>query len=157
MGSLIVAICKGQPYWFPLSHIRNSCNAEELEGLSEEHVASLGFLTLQGDEKIFALDGQHRLSGIKRFLKENRGQDSQDQVSVIFVGHEDSNKGTERTRRLFTTVSKTAKSVSKGDIIALDEDDVMALSVRWLIDKTELFPSAKLAVAKLPRELASPP
>ena len=145
LGSLIVAIHKGQPYWFPLSHIRNSFNAEELEGLSEEHVASLGLLTLQGDEKIFALDGQHRLSGIKRFLKENRGQDSQDQVSVIFVGHEDSNEGMERTRRLFTTVSKTAKSVSKGDVIALDEDDVMALSVRWLIDKTELFPGAKLA------------
>lgn len=33
----------------------------------------------------------------------------------------------ERTHRLFTTLNKSAKPVAKADIIALDEDDTMAI------------------------------
>ena len=72
-------------------------------------------------------------------------QDSYDEISVIFVGHKDTKKGLERTRRLFTTLNKTARPVSKGEIIALDEDDVMAICVRRLIEQTELFAGNRIA------------
>lgn len=135
----------GQPNWHALSGIRNRSDKEELKNLTEETIESLGFLTLRGDENLFALDGQHRLSGIKKYVKKRDREQLFDEVSVIFVAHKTTVKGLERTRRLFTTLNKTARPVSKGDIIALDEDDVMALSVRWLIEKTDLFSGERVA------------
>ena len=41
----------------------------------QETVQSVGFLALRGDEKLFALDGQHRLAGIKRTIKDGIEQD----------------------------------------------------------------------------------
>lgn len=72
---------------------------------------------------MFTLDGQHRLAGIQQAIEKGLEQDPFDEVSVIFLAHEDTRPGLERTRRLFTTLNKTAKPVSKGDIIALDEDE----------------------------------
>jgi DNA sulfur modification protein DndB len=144
-NSLVVATYGGQPNWHALSGIRNKTGKEELKDLTEETIESLGFLTLRGDENLFALDGQHRLSGVKKFVKKCENRDFFDEVSVIFVSHKKTPKGLERTRRLFTTLNKTARPVSKGDIIALDEDDVMALSVRWLIEQTKLFSGDRIA------------
>ena len=105
----------------------------------------MGFLTLRGDERLFALDGQHRLAGIKKAINEGLEQNPYDELSVIFVAHKETTRGLERTRRLFTTLNKTAKPVSKGDIIALDEDDVMAICVRRLIEETDLFANDRIA------------
>lgn len=118
----------------------------EFENLDANTIASVGFLTLRGDEKLFALDGQHRLAGIKKAVKKNKvDSNPYDEISVIFVSHKNTEKGLERTRRLFTTLNKTARPVSKSDIIALDEDDVMAISVRWLIERTNLFVNDRIA------------
>ena len=144
-NSLVIATYDGQPNWHALSDVRNQSKSRELRDLREETVASVGFLTLQGDEKLFALDGQHRLAGIKKALKGGLEQDPYDEVSVIFVAHKATKKGLERTRRLFTTLNKTARPVSKGDIIALDEDDVMAICVRRLIEETDLFKGERIA------------
>ena len=142
-NSLVVATYGGQPNWHALSDLKS--NSDEFQGLSEETVESVGFLTLRGDEKLFALDGQHRLAGIKKAVKEGLESDPYDDVSVIFVAHKENKKGLERTRRLFTTLNKTARPVSKGDIIALDEDDVMSICVRRLIEDTELFSEDRIA------------
>ena len=148
-NSLVVATYKGEPNWFALSDVKsrtnNNTNNKQLEDLDEETLGSVGFLTLSGDEELFALDGQHRLAGIKKAVREGLYQDDCDDISVIFVAHEDTPRGLERTRRLFTTLNKTARPVSKSDIIALDEDDAMALSVRWLIEETELFSGQRVA------------
>ena len=141
-NALVIATYGGQPNWHALTNVRSKGSSEQLSRLTEETMLSVGFLTLRGDEKLFALDGQHRLSGIKRSLElAEVGPDAlKDQVPVIFVAHETTEPGLKRTRRLFTTLNKTAKPVSKFDIIALDEDDVMALTVRWLIDEIpEMF------------------
>ena len=143
-NSLVVATYGGQPNWYALSDVRNRTQSDELQNLTEEIIASVGFLTLRGDENLFALDGQHRLAGIKKALKDGLGHDPYDEVSVIFVAHS-AKTGLERTRRLFTTLNKTARPVSKGDIIALDEDDVMAICVRRLIEETDLFAGNRLA------------
>jgi DNA sulfur modification protein DndB len=144
-NALVVATYGGQPNWHALSDIRSKEKKPDLQNLSEETIQSLGFLTFRGDEKLFTLDGQHRLAGIKKALEDGLQQDPYDEVSIIFVAHKETKKGLERTRRLFTTLNKTARPVSKGDIIALDEDDVMAISVRWLIEETDLFSGGRIA------------
>lgn len=144
-NSLVVATYKGEPNWFALSDVKSRTNNNQLENLDEGTLGSVGFLTLSGEEELFALDGQHRLAGIKKAVRDGLNQDDYDDISVIFVAHKDTQRGLERTRRLFTTLNKTARPVSKGDIIALDEDDVMALSVRWLIEETELFSDQRVA------------
>ena len=144
-NSLVVATYGGQPNWHGLSDVRSKSGNAELKNLTEETVASVGFLTLTGDEKLFAVDGQHRLAGIKKAVKEGVEDDPYDEVSVIFVEHKRTSQGLERTRRLFTTLNKTARPVSKGDIIALDEDDVMAICVRRLIEETSLFAGKRIA------------
>jgi len=144
-NSLVIATYDGQPNWYGLSKVRNKGDEDALKDLREETVGSVGFLTLRGDEKLFALDGQHRLAGIKKAIHDGLEQDPYDEVSVIFVAHKGTDVGLARTRRLFTTLNKTAKSVSKADIIALDEDDVMAICVRHLIEETELFGADRIA------------
>ena len=148
-NSLVIATYGGQPNWHALSDVRSKTAQGELKNLNEDTVSSVGFLTLTGQEKLFALDGQHRLAGLKKAVKDGLDDDPYDEVSVIFVGHKDTEKGLERTRRLFTTLNKTARPVSKGEIIALDEDDVMAICVRRLIEQTNLFAGDRIAfVAK---------
>mgnify|MGYP005852698049 CR=1 FL=1 len=144
-NSLVVATYGGQPNWHALNEVRGRAKDGDLETLADETTSSVGFLTLQGDEELFALDGQHRLAGIKKALEDGIDQDPYDEVSVIFVGHKDTKNGLKRTRRLFTTLNKTARPVTKGEIIALDEDDVMAICVRQLIEQTELFAGNRIA------------
>lgn len=145
-NSLVVATYKGEPNWVGLTDLKAKKSQVELTDLAQETVASVGFLTLRGDEELFALDGQHRLAGIKRAYKDGVQEDEgYDDVSVLFVAHKDTKPGLERTRRLFTTLNKTARPVGKGDIIALDEDDVMAISVRWLIEHTTFFAGQRIA------------
>ena len=144
-NSLVVATYGGEPNWYPLSDVQATGSQKVLNDLDHSIVGSIGFLKFRGDETLFALDGQHRLAGIKKAASKGLHVDPPDDISVIFVAHKNSEKGLERTRRLFTTLNKTAKPVKKGDIIALDEDDVMALSVRWLIEETELFSKDRIA------------
>lgn len=98
----------------------------------------LGFLSITRDEKLFALDGRHRLAGIKSAVQ-NDSQIGNDLISVIIVAHSNTPDGKVRSRRLFTTLNKKAKLVSKDAIIALDEDDISACITRFLIESSE-FP-----------------
>jgi DNA sulfur modification protein DndB len=144
-NSLVVATYGGNPDWHAIASVNSKGSARELSNVAEEVLESVGFLTFHGDEKLFALDGQHRLAGIKKAVQEGLPEDQADEVSVIFVAHKLTPQGLERTRRLFTTLNKTARPVSKGDIIALDEDDVMAICVRKLIEETEYFSESRIA------------
>ena len=145
-NSLVVAVYDGEPNWHPLINVRNRGSNPLLEGLQTETMESVGFLTLRGDEKLFALDGQHRLSGIKEIVNEGYEPAIDDTVSVILISHQQTPDGLVTTRRLFTTLNKTARKVSVGDTIALDEDDVMAIFVRHLIEKTDLFKGPRIAI-----------
>ena len=95
---------------------------------------TFGFLCLTGTEEIFAVDGQHRVEGIKRALSK-RNSLSRDQQCVIFISHKQTDKGRARTRRLFSTLNKYAKPVSKGELVALSEDDTFAIITRKMIDE----------------------
>jgi DNA sulfur modification protein DndB len=58
---------------------------------------------------------------------------------------EDDEEGFQRTRRLFSTLNQYAKPVSKRDIIALDEDDVVAIITRRFVDEHPLFVGKKMS------------
>lgn len=144
-NSLVLATYGGSPEWLEVGNFRTSSKSDLLEAASQTGMDTLGFLSLTGSEKIFAIDGQHRVAGIKRAL-ENGQSFGQDHVPVIFVGHKKSASGLQRTRRLFTTLNKTAVPVRKRDIIALDEDDVMAIIARRLVETNPYFKDPKIAV-----------
>ena len=53
-----------------------------------------------------------------------------------------------RTRRLFSTLNRQAKPVSKGEIVALDEDDAFAVVTRWLVERFRPLTGARVAFSK---------
>ena len=108
---------------------------------------NLGILELSGDEKIFPVDGQHRVEGIKKVVSES-GKYDNEQIPVIFVSHKTDDAGMQRSRRLFSTLNRYAKPVSMRDIIALDEDDIVAIASRELIDTHPLFSKDRLLDSK---------
>jgi len=144
-NSLVVAVYKGEPKWYDFGDIKPTNNNVDMSLISGEAQRSLGFLRFSGKENLFALDGQHRLAGIKEAYQ-SKDFSSDDEVSVLFVAHEDTRKGLIRTRRLFTTLNKTAKPVTKGEIIALDEDDTMAIIIRKFLQKNGIFEDKKIAI-----------
>ena len=91
------------------------------------------FLHLSGEENLFAIDGQHRVEGIKEALKENP-ELAIEELAVLFVAHRTTEAGRARTRRLFTTLNKYAKPVKLSEIIALDEDDAFAIVTRLIVE-----------------------
>ena len=111
----------------------------------------LGILTLRGDEKLFAIDGQHRVEGIKEFMRElgvKKAKELEDEVCAIFVAHSNEPQGLQKTRRLFATLNRYAKPVSLTEIIALDEDDVVALTCRDLLENHPLFKKGRISLSK---------
>ena len=142
-NSLIVAVYDGDPSWYNLTHIKSnnrfeSTNQLNVEEIPEDVVAGIGILSLNGEEKLFTLDGQHRLIGIREAVTEN-SQLGEEELSIILIAHKTDTEGRERSRRLFTTLNKNAVRVSKGETIALDEDDTMAITVRNLVMENPMF------------------
>ena len=129
-NAIVAGIFMGEPEWYPIT-VGESPTLGEIE-LTERTQTAFGILRLSGEEEIFAIDGQHRVEGIKAGVHE-RASIGNDEQCVIFVAHRATDDGRERTRRLFSTLNRYAKPVSKGEIIALSEDDAFAIVTRRLI------------------------
>ena len=142
-NSLIVAVYGGKPDWYEITDLEGSEQLDASE-IPDDVIASIGILRLSGSEKLFTLDGQHRLMGIKEAVKENT-ELGEEELTVIFIAHRTDEEGRARSRRLFTTLNKNAKQVTKSDIIALDEDDTMAIIVRQLLETHALFQEKRIA------------
>lgn len=136
-NALILAVYDGNPEW----------NEIRIEGEDGRDIYDLGLLSLNGKEKIFPVDGQHRVEGIKQAIKK-KPELGKDRIAVIFVGHSKDEIGMQRTRRMFSTLNRYAKPVSMRDIIALDEDDIVAIASRELIDNAKLFSDDKIKFLK---------
>ncbi len=141
-NSLVLAIYDGDPEW----------NEMEVNFKGEDYY-SMGFLKLNGEEKIFPVDGQHRVEGIKDALKRSPklGEES---ISVILIGHHKNKAGMEKTRRIFSTLNRYAKPVSPGDIIALDEDDTVAIVTRNMLESFPLFMNENISDDKVTKAIA---
>ena len=137
-SSIIVAIYQGNPIWSDFdieSQFRidnNLLNTDDI-GFIENKI---GILSLSGSETIFALDGQHRIKGIREAYKKNKSI-GEEEVALIFVVHNHENK--QRTRRLFTVLNKYAQKPREAELIILDEDDAAAIITRKLIDNHEVL------------------
>lgn len=141
-NSLIVAVYEGDPSWYDITSIESN-NLLDTEDIPKDVVGGIGILSLNGEEKLFTLDGQHRLIGIKEAITADPRL-GEDELSIIFIAHKTDTEGMKRSRRLFTTLNKNAVSVSKGERIALDEDDAMAITVRRLVKKNRLFTEKRI-------------
>lgn len=137
-NSMVAAIYEGEPQWHQFESINSRIEGIEKFEVNDYAKESVGFLSLSKSEKIFALDGQHRLSGIQYALERNPDLGLQ-QIPVTFLGHHNDQDGIRRTRRLFTTLNKRAKPVNKAAIIALDGDDLSACATRYLVEDSNIF------------------
>lgn len=137
-SSIIVAIYQGNPVWSDFdieSQFRIDNNLLDTDdiGFIENKI---GILSLSGSETIFALDGQHRIKGIREAYKKNKSI-GEEEVALIFVVHNHENK--QRTRRLFTVLNKYAQKPKEAELIILDEDDAAAIITRKLVDNHEVL------------------
>ncbi len=139
-NSLVVAVYGGEPEWmeFKVSPTAGARSGKEVSEVPEWARSAFGYLHLSGNETLFALDGQHRLAGIKLAMKDGQAL-ADEKISVIVVSHKRSDAGRRRTRKLFTTLNKTAVAVNKSEIIALDESDVGAIITRRLVEEHPFF------------------
>lgn len=135
-NAIICGIYGGKPHWQELDIDDKGANLNEEE---KDYLGkTFGILTLNGDEKIFSIDGQHRTNAIKQYLKYN--DDIKDEeVTVIFLAHKNNREGEIRTRRLFSTLNRYAVPVNISEIIALDEEDNSAILTRWLMEDFDFF------------------
>lgn len=147
-NALVIGVYEGSPEWNQVSLRKSELFTPS--NLDPRVSESMGFLILNGEEKLFAIDGQHRVEGIKKFLSRMSAEDQtrlQDEICAIFVAHKGTTEGIQRTRRLFTTLNRTAKPVSLTELIALDEDDIVAIVCRSLLERHPLFKDARVSIA----------
>jgi DNA sulfur modification protein DndB len=135
-NSLVLAVYDDYPDWREIEF--------KYEG---EETYQMGLLEFPTIHKIFPVDGQHRVEGIKAALKENPELKNQ-RIAAIFIGHKNDTSGKEKTRRLFSTLNRYAKPVSLSDIIALDEDDIVAITTRYFLEEYDLFSGNRIVNSK---------
>ena len=143
-NSLVLAVYNGNPQWREI----------RIEYENNEHY-DMGILELTDQDKIFPVDGQHRVEGIRKIIESTRGHKNEGDnyynsqtIPVILIAHENTIQGKKRTRRLFTTLNRYAKPVNKTDIILLDEDDLVAIITRRLMDNNILFSEGRLLLSQ---------
>ncbi len=135
-NSLVLAVYDGQPQW-----------VEVEMNYGDEYFYNMGFLQLNGNEKIFPVDGQHRVEGIKAAIIENPDL-AKEEISILLIGHKKDQEGMQKTRRLFSTLNRYAKPVKLNDIIALDEDDTVAIITRELLENSRLFTGKRTSLSE---------
>lgn len=151
-GSLILGVFGGLPDWVELdfSGVQQRIPSEDLERIEE----TLGFLVFYGAEQIFAIDGQHRVEGVKRASDADSDRFSNDQYPALLVAHRDDPAGKIRTRRLFCDINKNAVAVSEGDKVVIDEDDLAAIVTRRIYSEYPPFKKgAEIAVTEKKEKL----
>ncbi len=140
-NSIIIGVYNGSPQWYELSvrqndKVKNAQLPDYLEG-------TIGYLRFNGKEDLFAIDGQHRVYAITEAVR-SRDTLQDEEVAIIFVPAKQDTTSRQRTRRLFSTLNRRAKPVKPRDIVALDEDDAIAIITRMMIDNYGLFKHGRI-------------
>lgn len=148
-NSIIVGVFDGVPEWAEFSISKTTqLNGYRID--SDSFKDSVGIMVFNGNEQMFAIDGQHRVAGIQIAVEADlqKERDKQvlndDQFSVIFVAHIDNELGKKRTRRLFSDINKYARPVAEGDKIKIDEEDINAVVTRRIYAHYSYFKNGKL-------------
>jgi DNA sulfur modification protein DndB len=142
-NSIVVGTYGGDPTWHPF----DVTPKQDFEDVESDLIAQerIGFLELSGSERLFALDGQHRVAGIKRAVVQDE-ELADELITVLFVPHSNTEAGLRRTRSLFVDLNKKAVPVGRKDIIALDEVDLAAILSRRLVDDHKWFSRGQIDV-----------
>lgn len=140
-NSILIGVYGGVPDWIEFNVERK---IEELGGNPELLVETVGLLVFSGEERMFAIDGQHRVQGINKAFNEVKKQQKgigllSEKFPVIFLAHIDDEKGRRRTRRLFSDINKKAKTIPTKDTIIIDEEDICAIVTRKIYGKSPYF------------------
>lgn len=131
-NAVVLAIYDGDPKWLEI----------EFRDDYEEY-NNVGFLSFNDDLQVFPVDGQHRVKGIIESIDENQ-ELVNEEVPVIFIAHKNTIEGKKRTRKLFSTLNRRAKPVGDNYQIALDEDDIVAIVTREIVEEFSLFQGDRL-------------
>ena len=79
-NAIVLGIFDGAPDWFPVAvskgHVQTGVE------LSDRTATAFGLIKLSGTEQIFAIDGQHRVEGIKAALEGDGGSALKAQVRI---------------------------------------------------------------------------
>lgn len=140
-NAVVVGTYGGNPQWYEIDVRAFDADSEVLPDYSE---GVFGVLQLESSAEIWAIDGQHRVAGIRLAVQENPAFGDEELCVIFTTGVTSTHRsvdpeGFERTRRLFTTLNRHAKAVSKSDIVALDENDTIAIVTRALVEDYPLF------------------
>jgi DNA sulfur modification protein DndB len=152
-SSIVLGVFGGLPDWVELdfSVVAQTLKVPNLGEIEE----TLGFLIFDGAERIFAIDGQHRVEGIKRAAEADPERFQNDQYAALLVAHKDDAVGKVRTRRLFCDINKNAVAVSEGDKVIIDEDELAAIVTRRVYAKYPAFEQGnEIAVTEKKEQLS---
>ena len=132
-GAFIVSMVNGENVEFePLGSM-----VTRIPNLYKTAGNTFGFLTLEGDEILVPLDGQHRLAALEFAIsgKDQRQQPisgmaanldvGKDVCTVILIKHD-----RDKSRKIFNKVNRYAKATSKGENLLTADDDAVAVIVR---------------------------
>ena len=116
-NAIVVGVEGGDTQWYPVE-VSDTGPYGPLRIDSSVYPDSLGVLELDGTERMFTIDGQHRVEGIRKALIDDESLGT-DMLPVIIVAHLPTTSGFQRTRRLFSTLNRYARPVSTGDRVLL--------------------------------------
>ena len=148
-GALVVAVYGGDPEFSPVTVAEHHL----LDDKEDRSNYGFGLLRFDGSQIYYALDGQHRLKSIQEALKLEPDL-GKEEIAVIILKHEETKKGLQRTRRLFSTLNRRAKPTSGVMNIAIDEDDSVAIVTRQLVKENERLKQFVLAEVRGSKQLA---
>ena len=147
-NSIVIAVVGGKPTWFPVTlddDPRFAMITEDDGGTGE----IFGVLRFDGNQKYYALDGQHRLKAIREVLDptsdlhpEKPKDFENENINVVLVVNKDAEGDEEfmvKYRRLFGHLNRYAKAPGKFNNIIMDEDDAFAIITRRLVAEHNLF------------------
>ena len=135
-GAIILAAQHLDPTSFePIADVAT----KGLPNLYKTEARLMGFLTLQGNEVLIPLDGQHRLKALQ-FALEGKDEKSRniktfkpdssladEDITVILVPYE-----IKKSRKIFTKVNRYAKPTTTGQNLVIDDDDIVAVLSRMV-------------------------
>lgn len=139
-NSVIIGIFGGNPNWYNFAFGPTAVPDLEVDDFV---LNTIGVLELSGGEKLFSIDGQHRVEGIKQALAINSEKFQFDELPIVIVAHRDSKEGKIRTRRLFSEINTKAVKVSGLDDLITNEDNPVSINARRLYAEFEAFEQDK--------------
>lgn len=143
-NSLVVAAFNGNPTFFAVDITDDA----RFDMLRDELDDTFGVIRFSDKIETFALDGQHRLYGIKQLMNNESTENaappgfSDETISVVYVcppSDVSREMFLKSYRRLFSSLNRHAKATDERTNIIMDEDDRFAIVTRKLLRENDFF------------------